>query len=251
MSKVDSKATAKATEAGMRRRIYSRGTPEGELQAAERNCHIVDQQFYMLIYDIPTIHNDEVPNPSWLLWKYGFRLNLSCWVLPESSMKRQVIKNLRNYWDAQPTKFEKIKGRMKAQRVKHYVIPYAESARADIMAIAQEKLMEEIDRANEALQDRMAAAEKRYKDAEKALEARAVKYGRKLTATEVDGIEYQKRLNCQAALRDAKQALDSCMECVCLFEMGECKEIKQLIEALQSGIKANEATIKAMVAANS
>lgn len=53
----------------------------------------------LLVYDIPS-SNEKYADPGKTLRRIGFRVNLSCWVIPDGAIPHTFIKELREDWNA-------------------------------------------------------------------------------------------------------------------------------------------------------
>jgi hypothetical protein len=108
-----------------------------KLESLQAAAEMASGAYVMLVYDIPTSKNHLAPNPSRMLWRHGFRLNFSCWVLPAKELENEEIAALLDNWA--------IAG------IKHYVIEYAESQMEVVRKIAAEKIDEELRRIHGSL----------------------------------------------------------------------------------------------------
>jgi hypothetical protein len=87
----------KVTEQGMEFRTSGHGLDQDERRVNQlERISESTEKMYMLIYDIPD-KSDE-PNPSGLLWWFGFRLNLSCWGLPQRGLDSGRVQGLLRHW---------------------------------------------------------------------------------------------------------------------------------------------------------
>lgn len=57
---------------------------------------------HLLVYDIPT---GRMQNPSAMLWRFGVRINMSCWLIPDSRVALIPVKE----WEAKGVKVELVR----------------------------------------------------------------------------------------------------------------------------------------------
>lgn len=58
-------------------------------------------RFFLIVYDIP--QNSGVPNPSGYFRQFGVRINLSCWIMPESAIPYPYLREMHRQgvrWEA-------------------------------------------------------------------------------------------------------------------------------------------------------
>ena len=180
----------------------------------------------MLIYDIPTVLNEECPNPSVLLWNYGFRLEKSCWVLPEKSLNSSVVQRLLEFWAE--------------KNVATHIIPYAESAIEQIKSIARQKLYEEMVRISASLIAKVANASDRLHTAIAELNASAAS-----TALDYER-EQNARISAQrTAIHMAGKSLNSAINCAKAFD--ETESVKDLIAGIRAAIQAEREALRVLL----
>lgn len=88
--------TSRATSSGL-------DATEVKVNSLDRAIKQMSKQYTYLQYDIPSVLDGECPNPSWILWRYGFRMTKSCWALPIENMEKTEIAELLAHWDKYPT----------------------------------------------------------------------------------------------------------------------------------------------------
>lgn len=192
----------------------------------------LNEKISMLIYDIPVVKNGDCPNPSHILWHYGFRLNDSCWVLPESSLNSPRVQKLLEHW--------------KHHNISTYIIPYAAEALAQIRAIANEKIREEIVRAHTSLITRIASADARLVEAIKALEEKE-KEGQEVTAKDREKVDAYRDNTVRSIIRTASEHLEASIHCAERFD--ESENVEDLIAGLRQAIQASAAAFNASMRA--
>lgn len=215
-------ATINATARLAENRNVGRGIDAAEqrIDGLQKTLASVGEQYYMLIYDIPEVRNPDCPNPSSTLWNYGFRLNLSCWVLPESSLNSARVQELLTLWAQYPD-------------VIVHVIPYAERAMAQIRKIARDNLTQEIVRVHTALIKRIGNASDKLNEARQALQQRENE-GQQVTASDYERAETLAIASYRNTLSMATKALAYSLECAKLFD--ETESVGPLLEGLRSAI---------------
>lgn len=181
--------------------------------------------YVMLVYDIPTDKNDVCPNPSGMLWRYGFRMNLSCWVIPTRNMERARIKEELALWDA--------------NKIKWHVVPYADSAMDQIRGIAQEKLDEEVRRVHTSFIEMIATADETLKEKYAEFDA-IVKEGGEVTTKQREKVESLRDNRVRTILRQAAERLNAAIECAEAFDTTE-----QLADLLRGIKTAHESYVLA------
>jgi hypothetical protein len=218
-------STCEVTEARISNRVNGYGVDNAErrINQLQKVVKEVDQQYSMLIYDIPTSMNEECPNPSRTLWNYGFRLNLSCWVLPERGLNSHDVKELIALW--------------KSHGLETHVIQYSKEAMGQIREIARTKLREEIVRVHQSLIERIGNASDRYKEAEKELLSRATP----ATAADFERLEALRIGNVRGALTAAGQALEASVNCARMFD--EEENVKDLLKGLRAAVASEKASL--------
>jgi hypothetical protein len=185
-------------------------------------------KFAMLVYDIPTHKNDVCPNPSGLLWKHGFRMNLSCWVMPMDRLTHPDVTELLNLWTA--------------NGIVNHVVEYAESQNEKIRAIAQTKLEEEIRRLHTSLIETLGNATDAYNAAVAQLEAE------NLLTPKAEDIANSRRISrWKQILKESGERLNAAVACAELFD--DTMNLSDLIEsvraAVDSAMRTNTARMNA------
>jgi hypothetical protein len=127
---------------------------EADLKRLEKAAKTLAGDVYMLIYDIPDALSEVCPNPSGQLWPVGFRLNKSCWVLPQASLDSSTVRELLAHWSNHPG-------------VECHIIPYADRALKQIREIAAEKIRQRVVEIHTSFIKRLDAASERLEKAER------------------------------------------------------------------------------------
>lgn len=222
------KATVIDTAAGLDRRTKGSYRSTGDADVAEARINraeavineVLADKVSMMIYDIPETLNKQCPNPSALLWRYGFRLNKSCWVMPQKSLDSAEVQSLLSHWQS--------------YKIECHVIPYSEEAMGQIRDIARNKLSEEITRVHTALITRIGNASERYEELRRNL------MGDHATAKAYEDAERAKDNAVRAILKTSAEALDGA--CACAERFDETMHVSHLIAGLRAAIRAEVAT---------
>ena len=157
----------------------------------------------LLMYDIPS--RSGLGNPSAMLWRFGARVNLSCWVVPERNVPLIPVKMWRE----------------KGARVEF--VRFDERDWPTILRLAQEALVREIT------------------DMREGLEQGEADVRRRIEAVESGNAEQLKKASSYAynQVRRAKTLAVSARECALAFYL--MGEVEHLIDGLRKTIKAKDA----------
>jgi hypothetical protein len=219
--------TSATVEYGIENRVSGKGTSREEYRISQLEnaiAKIQNEELFLLQYDIPEELNTEVKNPSCLLWNFGFRLTLSCWVLPQNSLNQKRIIDLFNFWANYP-------------KVKKHIFPFSEKASRDICALAQEKLREEICIVHTSLINRIASISNIYETARKLLDER-VTNGEQVGERQYSNLESKKNGEIRAKLKETAQDLQGLINCAKIFD--DSMETQDLFNALRQLIRAEQ-----------
>jgi hypothetical protein len=177
---------------------------------------------WMLIYDIPAVLNSECPNPSGLLWHYGFRLNKSCWVVPQDGLNSSPVQKLLNHW----SKYS----------IEVHLIRYHPDEVKNIKDKCRTKLEEEIRKQHTSLIKRLDNASKRLEEARKELDPT-------IHTNEVEQVESKYANDVRLIMRDSIDAFQAALDCARMFD--ETENTKDLFKALKNVIKSEALTFNA------
>jgi len=232
--------TAATVSAGLEHRaVMANIVPgkEGTLQEARikglESVSTSKQGMNMLIYDIPSSLSDECPNPSNRLWHVGFRLNLSCWVIPDNGLSSPVVQRLLNHWKQYPA-------------VEVHIIPYHDRALEQIREIARTKLIAEIRRVHESLIKRLADAAQRHTEANAEMD-RQEQSNEYVGRRAREQAEIRLHGSIRSTIRDAADHLLAAVDCARVFE--ETESTKDLLEGLRLAIRSEAASFNALARA--
>lgn len=196
----------------------NKSSDEVKIETLQRVVSKVSNDNYvMLVYDIPTAKNDVCPNPSNLLWRHGFRINLSCWVIPSKRLETRTIKAIFQTWDA--------------NNIVYHTVPYAEHAMEQIRKIARLNLDQEIRRVHTSLIEKIAAADEQLQQAIKAEDATP-------NATEAADAYRDNRV--RSAIKLAAEQLDAAISCAEAFDATE--DVASLLDGLRNAIRSQVST---------
>jgi hypothetical protein len=215
--------TNKVVESNFEQRIHGTGelSEERNITRLEKSVELLKGEIFNLIYDIPTVKNEVCPNPSHILWHYGFRLNLSCWVLPKKSMEAPRIRKLLAHW--------------REHNIETFIIPFAEYAVAQIRQIAVDKLQAEIIRAHTSLIERIDAASQRLREAEIEMDKREQQNKESVSWKERELADKARHNQVRAIIRQANDNMLACLDCARAFD--ETEKVRDLLNALRKAVE--------------
>lgn len=193
---------------------------------------------YMLIYDIPEALSSECPNPSRDFWRVGFRLNKSCWVMPQKGLDSHTVQNTLKHWESVPhTRVEVpgLPGYFRSVGVKVHVIKYAADQLATIRQIAADMLQEELIRIHTSLIQRIASADDRLREAQEALRQTELE-GTSVSANDRERAEAARDNSARATLRDAMECFAAALKSAEAFD--ETDSLSDLFTAVRESIRA-------------
>jgi hypothetical protein len=206
---------------------------ETELKRLERAAKTLAGDVYMLIYDIPDALSESCPNPSGQLWPVGFRLNKSCWVLPQVSLDSSTVRELLAHWSDHPT-------------VECHIIPYAERALAQIREIAAEKIRQRIVEIHTSFIKRLDAASERLEKARAELDQVAQETPDVVSQRDYEKVDAARDNNVRAILKQSAAALEAALACARLFD--EQENVADLFEGLRQAINSQVLSFNALMA---
>jgi len=222
-----------ATYRGLENQSRGNGTTYAEQRITGLE-NVIEQlkheELYMFQYDIATVKNKDCPNPSSLLWHFGFRMTLSVWVMPQSSIDHPVIQGLMAHW----SEYE----------VTQYVIPYAERATSQIRKIAEIKLAEQIMEQHTSFIERLGSANDRLEAAIKALEECEAT----ATADDYEKIEAKRCNEIRLVIKSSIDKLNAAVDCARLFDDGG--KTADLFAGLKALIASETLSFNAEMASN-
>jgi hypothetical protein len=232
--------TVHATANGVDRRTRMASNGQGEvsrseadLKRLERAAKTLAGDVYMLIYDIPDALSEVCPNPSGQLWPVGFRLNKSCWVLPQASLDSSTVRELLAHWGDHPT-------------VECHIIPYAERALAQIRDIAAEKIRQRIVDIHTRFIKKLDNASRRLEKARAELDQVAKETPDVVSQRDYDKLSALKDSNVRAILKQSAASLEAALTCARLFDAEE--NVADLFEGLRQAINSQVLSFNALMA---
>jgi hypothetical protein len=232
--------TVHATARGVDRqtRVASNGQgevsrAEADLKRLEKAARTLQGDVYMLIYDIPDALSEVCPNPSGQLWPVGFRLNKSCWVLPQASLDSSTVRELLAHWGDHPT-------------VECHIIPYAERALAQIRDIAAEKIRQRIVDIHTRFIKKLDNASRRLEKARAELDQVAKETPDVVSQRDYDKLSALKDSNVRAILKQSAASLEAALTCARLFDAEE--NVADLFEGLRQAINSQVLSFNALMA---
>jgi hypothetical protein len=231
--------TVHATASGVDRQTRVVGNGQGEVSRAEADLKRLEKaartlqgDVYMLIYDIPDALSESCPNPSGQLWPVGFRLNKSCWVLPQASLDSSTVRELLAHWSNHPT-------------VECHIIPYADRALKQIREIAAEKIRQRVVEIHTSFIKRLDASE-RLQKARAELDEVARETPDVVSQHDYDRLNTTRDNNVRAILKQSAAALEAALTCARLFD--EEENVADLFEGLRQAINSQVLSFNALMA---
>jgi hypothetical protein len=192
-----------------------------------------------LSYYIPSSLAKECPNPSWLLWHFGFRFDLSGWFLPRAALETRVIKKLLAHWQQYPcTSLQAADG------VECTILRQHPDEAEHIRQIAQSRLEARIREIHTSLINGIDSADKRLQEAQTALQQanEGLQVGdmsreEVLLQTKRDG-------EIRQSIRNADRDLNAAISCAMIFD--ETETISDLLNALRNTVRSTRESQNAM-----
>lgn len=175
----------------------------------------------MLVYDIRD--DSEMPNPSRVLYRCGVRANLSCWIIPEGCVPQELL------------------AQFDANSVKYRIVPFDETAEAEIRRIATEELTRTGQELQTSLLRSIFAAKAQYDSAMQEAEVLGEAEAKLPGVTK----HYDRRV--KASLRKAGKMLNAAVEACEKFDLNA--ELVGLFDGLQNAIAAQHKAFLAEVEA--
>jgi hypothetical protein len=209
------------------------GKAETDLKRLEKAARTLQGDVYMLIYDIPDALSEVCPNPSGHLWPVGFRLNKSCWVLPQASLDSPTVRELLAHWSNYPT-------------VECHIIPYAERALAQIREIAAEKIRSRIVEIHTSFIKRLDAASERLEKARTELDEVSRETPEVVSQRDYDKVEATRDNNVRSIIKQSAASLEAALTCARLFDAEE--NVEDLFEGLRQAINSQVLSFNASMA---
>lgn len=206
---------------------------EADLKRLEKAARTLQGDVYMLIYDIPDALSESCPNPSGQLWPVGFRLNKSCWVLPQASLDSSTVRELLAHWANYPT-------------VECHIISYADRALAQIREIAAEKIRQRVVEIHTSFIKRLDAASERLEKARAELDEVSRETPDVVSQRDYDKLNTTKDNSVRAILKQSAAALEAALTCARLFD--EEENVADLFEGLRQAINSQVLSFNALMA---
>ncbi len=213
---------------------FARKTPGIGIDATERSIDsmrkviekLKKEGVWQIQYDIG--QDTGVTNPSNILWRYGFRSTLSCWILPQSSMEKTRVQDLLKHWEE--------------TGVDVTILPIGAEGIETIIRKAEKELDREIRRVHTSLINNIAAADQRLKDAQAKFEERE-KIGDNVTDKEQQTALAKRDNDVRKNLRLAGNFLNDAIICAEMFDNTE--RVEHLLKALRECLKSSTESFNA------
>jgi hypothetical protein len=232
--------TVHATANGVDQRTRAVGNGSGEVNKAEADLKRLEKaaktlagDVYMLIYDIPDALGEVCPNPSGQLWPVGFRLNKSCWVLPQASLDSSTVRELLSHWSNYPT-------------VECHIIPYADRALKQIREIAAEKIRQRVVEIHTSFIKRLDAASERLEKARAELDQVSRETPDVVSQRDYEKLNTTKDNNVRSIIKQSAASLEAALTCARLFD--EEENVADLFEGLRQAINSQVLSFNALMA---
>lgn len=229
------RATVEKVEARVAAHEHGRSA-EAEVRAVERlqaSVATLHGDLWTLEYDIPDDKLDFVANPSGWMWRFGFRRQLSCWVLPakslESGLVQEFIESCRQHGvtvDLFRTHPEEL---------------------GIMQAIAHRRLAAEVRRMHASFLTKLENSCSTYEEARDALDASAKETPGLVSSRDYDVIERNRDNKNRGHLKKAASDIEMAIACARLFDASE--EIEDLIKAFRAVAQAENSAFNARVRA--
>ena len=204
-----------------------------------------DKQYYQVEYDIQDTIKDIAPNPSgrtwvtdqdtgeeWIfpgMWRFGFRMSLSCWTLSEEMLNNPTVQRLLDHY-------------RRCGMRKLRIIPWHPEAGAQIRKIAEEELMEEVRRQHTALIQGIDNADIALRNAQEELERRAEE-GQEVTEKDRARVQSKRDSAIRGRLKEAIYDLESAIKSAELFD--ETENVRDLLNGLRAAIRSRASSFNA------
>ena len=187
------------------------GTHAYRISSLEKGIIAASKGFTLLQYDIPQKLASACPNPSRLLWGFGFRMTLSVWILPNGSFECAPIQRLVSHWEG-----------YKAQGLRCRIVPAGEFSAEQIRTILNEELSDAIRDCHTSLIVNIDNAAKKLDEARN-----------KLNASEKDltGAQSAHDGSVRNHIKNAGAMLQNALQLAEMFDISE--DTKTLIAALR------------------
>lgn len=230
------KVTTETVVAGTRRVVHPTTRPAAGTEVAVEATKIAQAQAvidrlqepqWLLQYDIPDSSDES--NPSWLMWRAGFfRLTKSVWVGAESCTKSPLIETLMSTY--------------REKGIRAYLIPFADSANAQLRELATERLRELLVEIHTSLIRGLSAAHTRYHTAVKQMEEATAK-GEEVSSSTQETATNRHVGGVRACLRIAAERLDTAVKFAEMYEQTE--QVADLLAALRATLASEAASFNA------
>jgi hypothetical protein len=196
---------------------------EQRVQTLKRTVEESGKEYVDLSYDIPTSKNSEVGNPSRMLWKYGFRRQLSCWTMPKHNLEAPEIKDLIAEYEAQGITVD--------------VIVFAEHQMEVVRKIAARKLDEQVRDIHTSLINAIITADEALKKAQEKEAAEKAGTSEEDTESKSAVVTVARRnQRVRSSLRKAVEDFQNAVHCAELFDQSE--NLADLFAGIRSAIMA-------------
>lgn len=196
------------------------GNVEQQVNGLKNVIDGIPEEYTSLGYDIP---EGTLPNPSWLLWRFGFRRLLSSWVLPSRNLNHPVIQNLLREWDAHGIEWDTVR--------------YHPEEMGRIKEMAQKRLDKMIREVHTSLITTIIKADNQLKLIQEDMEK---------TAADADKADESRDNKVRAIIKKAGERMAAALECAELFDLNE--SVTDLLKGLKEAIESQRTTFNESMA---
>lgn len=200
---------------------------EARVNGLQKVVKSLEEDFMMFQYDIPTVYQTECPNPSPILWRHGFRMTKSCWILAKSHMEHSDIVELLAHWEP----YRKINPDFVVRIAK-----YDASEMETIRGWAEESLRKELVAVHTSLIQAIGTADENLK---KAMETEGV------TPRQMELADSKHDNHIRGAIKRVAATLDSVLVSAELFDQSE--NVADLIKTTREAIRVQRDTFNILM----
>jgi hypothetical protein len=193
---------------------------ERRLDILQKTKGVIEGGLALLSYDIDTVKNPEVPNPSRDLWNIGCaRMQYSVWIVPQKCLEHPRMLEIFDLWDEQAITYD--------------VIPQGEESEKVLISIAQRNIEQEIQEIHTSFIYRLDTAAQRLDAARKALDELADK-GEPVDPKDYDAVEKRRDQGLRVVFRETIEWFEGVLEAANQFD--DTMDVNHLLDGLRKVI---------------
>lgn len=232
-----------------------------DMAPADQMQHTVDQlqanlrkisaDYYLIEYDIPDEILAEFPNPSWLLWRLGWRHTWSCFTIASEELgdpRFQRLCESANVVRAMVDDMNKERAANGGRQLKfrwRIIRTHPEEA-AQLREIGEEQLLDYIREQHTSLITKIANADAALAEAVTLLKEAEAEGDQSITVADYERAEDRSLGNARKAVLDAADALDAAITCARRFD--ESERVEDLVAAFKEAVTATATAYNARLA---